>query len=217
MVGWLYKVGRSASPNLVASDYASRRVNRVYPADGPLPETLTVPLLVKNTRIAIPALPLKHIVMTKLQPDYTKVHSMKIVAVNDLKKQINFAKKGLCHKYQLIFENGYEAEYCPPVGKFDQEQVVSGRELSFRIVHRGNYGDEIEPAFVNSPGSVAAPATRANLPTNVNVHPVTVALGMALRYHAEVRQNREATLDIIFSDADVIREYLERQINIENL
>jgi hypothetical protein len=153
------------------------------------------------------------------QLDIAKVHTKVVKSVIDTKKQFNATKKGgICQKFQLVFEDGYDAEYCPLVGEFDPN-IKAGAKMTFQIVHRGSHGDEITPYF-SPTGDPAAPAqfqARPQIPANMHTHPATIALNAAIRYHGEVKQAKEkASLDEILADADTIQEWLIKQTQIDN-
>jgi hypothetical protein len=151
------------------------------------------------------------------QLDITKAHSKTVKAIVDLKKQFNAAKKGgTCQKFQLIFDDGYEAEYCPLIGQFDPN-IKSGASMTFKIVHRGNFGDEIEPYFSQSGSNPSGPRQfPTGIPANMNAHPATIALHASLRFNEGKEKDQKADLDTILSDADTIQQWLYDKIEQTN-
>jgi hypothetical protein len=146
------------------------------------------------------------------QLDITKVHTKMVKSILDLKKQFNAVKKGgTCQKFQILFEDGYEAEYCPLIGRFD-EGIKANHNLTFKIIHRGNFGDEIEPYFISQDaGTGNTPKQPRQAVANMHVHPATIALNAAIRFHAEVVKDN-ASIDVILSDADTIQDWLYDQV-----
>jgi hypothetical protein len=151
-----------------------------------------------------------------MQPlDLTRTHTKRISMIQDTGKEFAATKKsGTCRRFNLTFDDGYKAEYCPVIGQYDQN-VKSGSTITFRIIHRGNYGDEIEPVAAAGAQPPAGPAPRPTT-TNLNIHPATIALGLSIRYHAEVKQDKSAELSDVFAKAEEIMEWLDRKTNPES-
>lgn len=151
-----------------------------------------------------------------MRPDPNRLHTKLIKAVNGPQKQFN-TKDGPKEKYQVIFDDGYEAEYCPIVGKFDYA-VSAGKTLCFRIAYRSNtHADEIEPSFIpsNSQQMQQQPG-QSKILANMHSHPAVISLNAAMRYHSEIKKQQVELSDIL-ADADVIRDWLDKEANIDSL
>lgn len=162
--------------------------------------------------------------------DQQKFHTLNVMAINDHKKEFNSKNRGLCNKYQIVFEGGYTAEYCPQVGKFSS-QIESGKPLTFRIAFRGAHGDEIEPAYndgsATQPGDIKGPAVDLRPPptaafrslTNVHTTLPYISLTMAMRYHSEVNHHNPAgqrigsSLSDVFATAEEVERWLFDKLN----
>jgi hypothetical protein len=152
--------------------------------------------------------------------DFNKLHTKKIKAVVNTGKEFHAAQKGgTCQKFQIVFFDGYEAEYCPLVGKADP-RVQPGADLLFQVVFRGTYGDEIQPYMAGDPRP-QNPNQQPAPPrvTNLHVHPAYLSLQSAIRFHAEVRKpkaGQKPELADIFETADQIQNWIEDKLNREN-
>lgn len=148
--------------------------------------------------------------------DKNKLHTKKVKEVNGPQKQFN-TKDGTKEKYQVIFEDGYTAEYCPLLGTFDT-CVAAGKMLTFRIGYRsGNHPDEIEPAFVPVQDQTNPGAGGGRVLANMHSHPAVISLNAAIRYHAEIKKDSSKELSDILADAEEIRDWLDKQANIDSL
>lgn len=114
--------------------------------------------------------------LSPIKPDITKAHSFEVLRLVD-KDKIFPSQEGQKMKYIIEFTNGYVAEYCPLVSAGVDSRIIPGVDLTFRIIHRKDFGDEIAPYTItqrdiqNKPDAAVIGKTIA-----MNGHPATIAL-----------------------------------------
>lgn len=141
--------------------------------------------------------------------DIGKLHTKTIATINGPQKQFN-SKEGLREKYKIFFSDGYEAEICPLV---HGNEIIpkSGYQYTFRVKHRGQFGDEIEAAQVETKPNSDIPGDKRIV--SMSGHPATTAINAAVKLW-EVKaatgllKGKEVNASDILEDADVMLEWL---------
>lgn len=143
--------------------------------------------------------------------DITKLHKKTVLTIEGPKKRFS-STEGTREKFALKFVDGYEAEFCPLVAAIEP-LPKSGQEITFKVKHRGNFGDEIELAQVE--GNEHYKPSLGNAIISMNGHPATIALNAAVKIKEMMRSGEGAGIKsniAIKSDvldiADSIHEWL---------
>ncbi len=141
--------------------------------------------------------------------DQTKLHTMTVLTCTGPMKQFP-TKDGVRERFDIVFKEGYKAEFCPLVAEVSQIPI-SGQTITFKVKHRGNKGDEIELAAVEGQRSPVDSSNTGRY-VSMNGHPANIALSGALRA-AELKKTEEnpIVLSDILDDADSIYDWLLRK------
>lgn len=141
-------------------------------------------------------------------PDISKLHTKTILTIEGPVKQFP-TKAGLRERFDITFTDSYKAEYCPLVGQ-TQDLPKSGQEFTFKIVHRGAKGDEIDKAFVEA----QAPASNgysSSKVVNMNGHPAVTALNAAIKMaeiNNEILKPEKTLPSDVLETADMMLDWL---------
>lgn len=158
--------------------------------------------------------------MSKYLPDQTKVHTYTIAEIEGPTKTFP-SKDGTREKYMIKFQEfGYTAEFCPLAGTFSGFHLKAGNKMSFRIVYRKQFGDEIEPFVVD--GSQTGDSKSTSKSYNLNGHPASLALRIAADMHISKISNAKSgqktdipqTSDML-AEADSLYEWLIGKVSDE--
>lgn len=142
--------------------------------------------------------------------DPTRAHTKTIKGVDGPKKTFN-TKEGERQKFDILFSDGYEAEFCPLVHEVTQIPRI-GQTVTFSVKHSGRYGDEIEivPSG-REDGMSVAPGKNQGPIVSMGGHPATIALRAAVDVAAICAKDGVVVMDDLFSEADRIYEWLIRK------
>lgn len=144
--------------------------------------------------------------------DQTRLHTKTVLTLDGPLKTFN-SKEGPRQKFNIVFSDGYKAEFCPLVSE-TINLPKSGQDFCFKVRHRNEKGDEIEKATVEG---AANPFKDGTPIITMNGHPATIALNAALK-HAEINtagKEGESRLSVsdVLADADMYLEWLFQKSN----
>lgn len=142
----------------------------------------------------------------RMRIDTMREHTKRIAGMNGPIKKFP-TKEGEREKYDIIFTDGYECEYCPLIHEVKPLPKI-GQEIIFKVRHSGQYGDEIE--ILSGPAATAGPGKTQGPIVSMGGHPASIAIRAAVDL-AAISGKHTLILDDVFSEADKIYEWLIRK------
>ncbi len=149
-----------------------------------------------------------------IKPDQNAKHTMVVKELVDKQKKFN-SKEGERKKFIIVFEDDYQAEWCPLIGLANTDLVTKGKSISFKIKYRKDFGDEID---IVAAGSVEEkkPDCEKQKIFNMHGHPVTIALLAAKDiYINKINNSTKSDDDLMLSDmldeAETIYDWLTKK------
>lgn len=140
-------------------------------------------------------------------PDQNRLTTLVVTDIINCNKKFS-SKEGEKEKFTIVFEQGYKAEYCPLVGKFDTELIRPNQRTTFKVVIRKQFGDEIEPVRMDTDIRDVANNSPKRIIT-MQGHPATIAIMAAKDIHIKrLEYNMELNTADFFELSDSIYDYL---------
>lgn len=149
------------------------------------------------------------------KPNTTIVHTMTVRDIVD-KNKVFPSKDGNRKKFIINFvDNDYAAEYCPLVDVGFDERIQAGQPMTFKIIHRKDFGDEIEPVEKAVAAIINKDAGESRI-MNVNSHPATIAIRCATdvltaKINAGI-DAEEISISNMLDDATLIHKWLIKEV-----